>query len=70
MILVAGGLVLYVAMAAVVIRKLEAWGRDMDKRAARWEREHQERMIAFTMDARRRREDHERFMRRLNARRR
>ena len=70
MILVAGCLVLYVAMAVAVIRKLEAWGCDMDKRAALWEREHQEDMISLEMDARRRRKDHERFMKRLNARRR
>ena len=65
-ILVAGGLLLYVAMVAAVIRELNRWGRDMDKRAARGEREHQEYMIASMM----RREEHEKFMKRLNARRR
>ena len=69
-ILVAAGMVLYVAMLVAVFREFHRLGRDMDKRAARWEREHQERMIASKMDARRRRKDHERFMRRLNARRR
>ena len=67
-ILVAGLLLLYVAMVAAVVRELNRWGRDMDKRAARWERKHQETMIALKMDARRRREEHERFMKRLNAR--
>ena len=69
-IAVAVGLVLYVAMVAAVVRELNKWGRDMDKRAALGEREHQERVIAFELDARRRAEDHERFMKRLNARRR
>ncbi len=65
-ILVGAGLLLYVAMVAAVVRELNRWGRDMDKRAARREREHQERMIASMM----RREDRERFMKRLDARRR
>ena len=65
-ILVAGGLILYVAMVVAVFRELHRWGRDMNKRAALGEREHQERMIASMM----RREDHERFMKRLDARRR
>ena len=69
-ILVAAGMVLYVAVLVAVFRELHRLGRDMDKRAALGEREHQERMIASKMDARRRREDHDRFMRRLNARRR
>ncbi len=69
-IIVAAGLVLYVAMVAAVIRELHKWGRNMEKRAARWEREHQEYMISFDLDARRRREDHEEFMKRLNSRRR
>jgi len=69
-IAVAVGLILYAVLVAAVVRELHRWGRDMDKRAARWEREHQERMIAFEMDARRRRKDHERSMKRLNARRR
>ena len=69
-ILVAAGMVLYAVLVAAVFRELHRWGRDMDKRAALGEREHQERMIASKMDARRRREDHERFMRRLNAHRR
>ena len=70
MILVAGCLVLYVAMVVAVVQKLEAWGRDMDKRAARWEREHQEYMISLEKDARRWRKDRERFTKRLSARRR
>ncbi len=65
-ILVAGLLLLYVAMVAAVLRELNRWGRDMDKRAARWERKHQEHMIASMM----RREEHEKFMKRLDARRR
>ena len=69
-ILVAVGLILYAVLVAAVIRELRKWGRDMDKRAALGEREHQERMVAFEVDARRRRKDHERFMKRLNARRR
>ena len=63
-ILVGAGMVLYVAMVAAVVRELNRWGRDMDKRAARWERKHQEHMIASMM----RREDHERFMKRIDAR--
>ncbi len=70
LILLAGLALLYVAMVAAVLRELNRWGRDMDKRAARWERKHQEYMIALEMDARRRWEDHERIMKRLNARRR
>ncbi len=54
-------------MVAAVLRELNRWGRDMDKRAARWEREHQEYMIALEMDARRRRKDHKKFMKRLDA---
>ena len=69
-ILIAGLALLYVAMVFACLRELNRWGRDMDKRAARWERKHQEHMIALEMDARRRREEHEKFMRRLNARRR
>ena len=67
-ILLAGLALLYVAMVAAVIRELNRWGRDMDRRAARWEREHQEYMIASKMDERRRWEDHERVMKRLDAR--
>ena len=48
-------MVLYVAMVAAVFRELNRWGRDMDRRAALGEREHQEYMIASKMDARRRR---------------
>lgn len=69
-IIVAAGMILYVAMVAAVIRELHKWGRDMDKRTARWEREHQEYMISFELDARRRQVEHEKFMKRLNARRR
>ncbi len=69
-ILIAGLALLYLAMVAAVLRELNRWGRDMDKRAARWERKHQEHMIASMMDERRRQEDHERFMKRLDARRR
>ena len=65
-ILLAGLLLLYVAMVAAVLRELNRWGRDMDKRAARWERKHQEHMIASMM----RREEQEKFMKRLDARRR
>ncbi len=65
-ILLAGGMVLYVAMVAAALRELNRWGRDMDKRATRREREHQERMIASMM----RRADHDKFMKRLDARRR
>ena len=68
-ILLAGLALLYVAMVFACLRELNRWGRDMDKRAARWEREHQEYMIALEMDARRRRKDHKKFMRRLNTRR-
>ena len=67
LILLAGLALLYVAMVAAVLRELNRWGRDMDKRAARWEREHQEYMIALEMDARRRRKDHKKFMKRLDA---
>ena len=67
LILLAGLALLYVAMVAAVLRELNRWGRDMDKRAARWEREHQETMIALEMDARRRRKDHKKFMKRLDA---
>ena len=67
-IFLAAGMVLYIAMVVAAILKLEAWGRDMDKRAARREREHQEYMISFELDARRRRVEHEEFMKRLNSR--
>ena len=69
-ILVAGGLLLYVAMVLAALREINRWGRDMDKRAALRQREHREYMIASKMDERRRQEEHERIMRRLNARRR
>ena len=69
-IAVAGSLVLYVALVAAVIRELHMWGRDMEKRAALWEREHQEYMISLKIAARRRREEHARPMKGLNARRR
>ena len=62
------GLLLYVAMVFACLRELNRWGRDMDRRAARREREHQEYMITSKMDERRRWEDHERFMKRLDAR--
>ena len=54
-IAVAVGLMLYAVLVAAVIRELHKWGRDIEKCAALGEREHQERMIAFEMDARRRR---------------
>ena len=63
-ILLAGLLLLYVAMVFACLRELNRWGRDMDKRAARWERKHQEHMIASMM----RREEHEEFMKRIDAR--
>lgn len=69
-ILMVAGMVLYVAMVAVAIRELHKWGRNMDKWAARREREHQEYMISFELDARRRQAEHEEFMKRLNSRRR
>lgn len=69
-ILVAGLLLLYVVLVAAVFRELHRWGRDMDKRAALRQREHQEYMIASKMDERRRWEEHERVMKRLDARRR
>lgn len=65
-ILIAGLALLYVAMVFACLRELNRWGRDMDKRAARWERKHQEHMIASMM----RREEHEKLMKRLDARRR
>ena len=67
-ILVAGGLLLYVAMVLAVLREINRWGRDMDKCAALRQREHREYMIASKMDERRRWEEHERIMKRLNAR--
>lgn len=70
LIILAVGVVLYLVMVAVVIRELHLWGRDMDKRAARWERLHQEYMVSFELDARRSRMEHARRMRRLNTRRR
>ena len=70
LIIVAAGLVLYAVMVAAVIRELNKWGRDMEKRAARWERQHQEYMISLELDARRHRVEHERWMRGLDARRR
>ena len=66
--IVAVMLVIYVGMAVAVLRKLEAWGRSMEKSAALWEREHQEYMISLEMDARRREKEHARWMRGLNAR--
>ncbi|MCY3996653.1 MAG: hypothetical protein OXF07_10960 [Rhodobacter sp.] len=45
-IILAAGIVLHVVMVAVVIREFHLWGRDMDKRATRWEREHQEYMVS------------------------
>ena len=69
LITLAAGVVLYVAAVAVVIRELLMWGRDMDKRAARLEREHQEYMVSSELDARRSRIEHAKRMRRLNTRR-
>ena len=70
LIIVAGGLVLHIAMLVAVMRKLHRWGRDMEERAALWERERQEYMVSQEIDARRREEDHARWLRGLNARRR
>ena len=42
----------------------------MEERAALWERQHQEYTIARKIDARRRQEDHARWMKGLDARRR
>ena len=69
-IIMAAWLVLYVVLLAAVIREIHKWGRDMEKRAARLERQHQEYMISSELDARRRRVEHARLMRGLNARRR
>ena len=69
-ILMAGSLILNVVLAAAVFRELQRWSRDMDKGAALWEREHREYVIASKMDEQRRWEDHDKFMKRLNARRR
>ena len=70
LIIVAAGLILYAVPVAAVLRKLHRWGRDMEEWAALWEREHQEYTIARKIDAWRRQEDHARWMRGLNARRR
>ena len=70
LMIVAAGLLLYAVLVAAVIRELHLWGRDMEKSAALWEREHQEYMISLEMDARRRQEEHARWMKALNARRR
>ena len=51
-------------------QELQRWGRDMDKGAARREHEHQGCMIAIKMAERRQWEDHDKFMKRLKARRR
>ncbi len=67
-ILMVAGMVLYVAMVAAVIREFHRWGRNMDKWATRREREHQEYMISFELNARRRQAEHEEFMKRLNTR--
>jgi len=69
-IILVAGLVLYVVLVAAVIRELHKWGRYMEKRAARLERQHQEYMISSELDARRRRVELARLMRGLNARRR
>ena len=70
LIVLAAGVVLYPVMVVVVIRELRNWGRDMDKRAARRERQHREYMVSFELDARRSRMEHARRMRRPDARRR
>lgn len=69
-IITAVWLVLYVVLLAAVIREIHKWGRYMEKRAARLERQHQEYMISSELDARRRRVELARLMRGLNARRR
>jgi len=69
-IITAAWLVLYVVLVAAVIREIHKWGRYMEKRAARLERQHQEYMISSELDARRRRVELARLMRGLNARRR
>ena len=70
LIILVAGLVLYFVLVAAVIREIHKWGRDMEKRAARLERQHQEYMISSELDARRRRLELARLMRGLNARRR
>ena len=69
-IILVAGLVVYFVLLAAVIREIHKWGRDMEKRAARLERQHQEYMISSELDARRRRMELARLMRGLNARRR
>ena len=64
------GLALYAGLLAAVIREFRALDRRIERWAALEERRHQEYIIFLKMDARRRREDHEKFMKRLNARRR
>ena len=70
LIIVAAGLILYAVMVAAVLWKLHRWGRDMEERAALWERTHQEYMISLKIDAWRRQEEHARWMKGLDARRR
>lgn len=70
LVMVAAGSVLYLALLAAVIRELNKMDRDRDKRAASWEREHQEYMVDRRIDARRREVEHARRMRDLDARRR
>ena len=70
LMIVAAGLILYAVMVAAVLRKIEAWGRSMEKSAAMWERECQEHKISLAIDSRRREEEHARWMKALNARRR
>ena len=70
LIILAAWVVLYLVMVAVVVRELHLWGRDMDKRAARWERQRQEYMISSELAARRCRVEHARRMRGFDARRR
>lgn len=69
LVLLLAGLVLYAGLLAAVIREFHALGRRIDRWAALGERRHQEYMIFLQMDARRRRKDHEKFMKRLDARR-
>ena len=68
LIVMLAGLVLFAGLLAAVIREFHALGRRIERWAALGERRHQETMIALEMDERRRRKDHEKFMKRLDAR--
>ena len=69
-VILAAGLGLHTLVVAACIGIIFRWHRDMKTWRARGERQHQEDMIAFEIDARRRREERKGWMTNPDARRR